>query len=324
MKRLTRVQKFLNQFENVEGKTFIVTGANSGLGYSASKHFIHLGARVIMACRNLVKAEEARQKLLALYPNSEIIVLPYDQANFESIDRFVKIISEHYADFTGIILNAGIYHPQKGLVTTQGFPLTIGTNYIGVYYLLKELTDAGIWQKQQERRIVFVGSLSWYRVHIRQLDILLTTFRGSPTARYCRSKTALGSLSYHLAQHEQDSFFNVPPHVKILIMHPGVSATNIVGSKSSSFPKWFTKMANNALTLFVHSPDVASLSIIKLALSEHVREDKVAVPRGLFHISGYPKLMNYPKNLQENIQPLLAMTEEVVASAIKESKNVRS
>lgn len=324
MKKLTSVQKYLNKFKNVEGKTFIVTGANSGLGYSASKHFLHLGARVIMACRNLVKAEEARQKLLGLYPDAEIIVLPYDQANFESIDSFVEIIGEHYADFAGIILNAGIYHPKEGLVTTQGFPLTVGTNYIGVYYLLKKLSEAGMWQKQHERRLVFVGSLSWYRVHIRQMETLLTTFNGSPTARYCRSKTALGSLSYHLAQHEEDSFFAVPPHVKILIMHPGVSSTNIVGSKSSSFPKWFTKMANNALSLFVHSPDVASLSIIKLALSAQVNENKVAVPRGLFHISGYPKLMNYPKNLQENIQPLLAMTEEVIATAIKESKNVRS
>ena len=94
-----------------------------GLGYAATKHFLSLGAKVIMACRNLDKAEAARQKLLNLYPNAKIVVLAYDQADFTAIDEFVEVIASSYRDFSGLILNAGIYHPRGGLVTKQGFPL---------------------------------------------------------------------------------------------------------------------------------------------------------------------------------------------------------
>lgn len=112
-----KLGRYLNQFRDVKPQTIIITGANSGLGYSATKHFLHLGMTVIMACRNLTKANEAREELLKLYPNGKIIVLPYDQADFVSIDRFVREIATNYPHFDSLILNAGIYHPIKGLVT---------------------------------------------------------------------------------------------------------------------------------------------------------------------------------------------------------------
>ena len=321
---MKKIERYLNQFPNCDGKTYIVTGANSGLGYAATKHFLSLGAKVIMACRNLDKAEAARQKLLNLYPHAKIVVLAYDQADFTAIDEFVEVIASSYRDFSGLILNAGIYHPRGGLVTKQGFPLTIGTNYTGVYYLLKKLQDAGLWKMAQARRIVLVGSLSWYRIKLKHMDDLLNSFRGSPTARYCRSKTALGALAYELSRHRQGGQLYVPKHIDVLIMHPGITSTNIVGSKSSSFPKWFSRLAHMALYVFVHKPEVAALSIIKLSLETTPNDDKISVPRGIFHLSGYPTLMPYPQNLKINIQPLLVMTEKVIAETIKESKNVRS
>ena len=60
---------------SLEGKRFLVTGANSGLGYSACKTFLSKGAAVIMACRNLTKAEKAKKELLELYPNGKIDIV---------------------------------------------------------------------------------------------------------------------------------------------------------------------------------------------------------------------------------------------------------
>lgn len=301
---------YLNSFRASDQKTIIITGANSGLGFSATKHFVHLGHPVIMACRNLSKGEEAKQNLLKLYPAANLVLLPFDQADFHSIDHFVEVIKTKFPLFHGLVLNAGVYHPKKGLVTAQGYPLTVGTNYLGVYYLLKKMSEHHLFIPTIEQRIVFVGSLSWYNIKINHKKEFLTSFKQGPTSDYCRSKTAIGALSYYLSHHPEESF--IPKHVKVHIMHPGVTATNIVASTSSSFPGWFTKIAHDALYLFTHHPDIASLGIIKAMLGANVSEDKVFVPRGLFHISGYPKAIDYPKNLTRHVRPLITLTEEVI------------
>ena len=310
MKQDKRLNAYLNSFRDVDKKTIIITGANSGLGFSATKHFASLGHQVVMACRNLTKAEEARKEILKRYPQADLVLLPYDQADFISIERFVKVIKKNYPKFDGLVLNAGVYHPKKGLLTAQGYPLTVGTNYLGVYYLLKQLSEAKLWNKKKEQRIIFVGSLSWYNVKVTNKKEFLTSFKSGPTSDYCRSKTAIGALSYYLSRHDPSSF--IPESVKVYIMHPGVTSTNIVSSISSSFPSWFTKIAHYALYLFTHHPDIAALGIIKQMLDSNIKEDTILVPRGLFHISGYPKPIHYPKNLTRNILPLMTLTEEVI------------
>lgn len=315
---MTRIERYLAQFSNVVGKTFVVTGANSGLGYYATEHLVSLGATVIMACRNLVKAEEAKQELRKKYPNALLMIYPFDQADFTSIQAFVTMLKAHHSTIDGLILNAGIYHPKQGLQTKQGFPLTIGTNYLGVYYLLSLWWDHRLFDGIKKQRIIFVGSLSWYRVRIKKIDELLTTFAGDGTAQYCRSKTALGAFAFQLAKLKVKDGLVFPPQVEIGLMHPGITSTNIVGSMSSSFPAWFSWLAHQALYLFTHHPRIASLGIIRLALSDTINQETILVPRGLFHLSGYPKAMAYPKNLKENITSLLAKTEQVIAEVVEE------
>jgi len=317
MSKINRLERYLNKYNRLDGKTYIVTGANSGLGLSATRHFLSLGATVIMACRSINKAEIARLELLKAFPNSNIEILPYDQADFNSIDHFVSVVKSQYSDFAGIILNAGIYHPKQGLKTAQDFPLTMGTNYLGIYYLLKRMKEVGIWDIRQEKRIIFVGSLSWYRVKVARSEAYLTKDIGTPMAQYCRSKTALGALSYQLSRHNEDDLLSVPSHIKVYTMHPGVTATNIVGASNSSYPKWFARLAQVFLNIFVHSPDVAALGIIKLALEDNLSEDKIVVPRGLFHISGYPTSKRYPYNLRLDNLFLLNQTEQVMSNCVK-------
>ena len=76
-------------------------------------------------------------------------------------------------------------------------------------------------------------------------------------------------------------------------------------------------MAHYALYLFTHHPDTAALGIIKQMLDGSIKEDKILVPRGLFHISGYPKAIPYPKNLTRNLVPLMKLTEEVIKEKTK-------
>lgn len=303
----------LNYFNNediiqqVNGKTFIVTGANSGLGFSVTKHLVRLGAQVIMACRNLEKGKRAKDQLLKIRPKAKLVILEYDQADFNSITGFVKEIVDKYSNFFGIVLNAGIFHPKKELKSKDGFPLTIGTNYLGIYYLLKCLQENHIWQENLERRIIFVGSLSWHKVKVSKISDILTVKRSYAIKEYAQSKTLLGSLAYQLSTHQSD-LLSMPPNIKVLSMHPGVVPTNIV----SNYPKCFSWVAQKVLPLFVHSADKAALGIVKLCLEKDVDENKIAVPRGLFHISGYPILRPYPKKLKYIGKELIEITELIL------------
>ncbi|MFA7423254.1 MAG: SDR family NAD(P)-dependent oxidoreductase, partial [Acholeplasmataceae bacterium] len=126
MKNKLKIRRYLEQFDSIENQTFIITGANSGLGYSTTKHLASLGAHVVMACRNLDKAELAKNEIKKFYPNAKLSIIHYDQADFKSIDLFVEEVFKSHADFKSIILNAGIYHPKKGLLTKDGYPLTMG------------------------------------------------------------------------------------------------------------------------------------------------------------------------------------------------------
>lgn len=315
---MKRIEKYLSRYANTQGKIFLVTGANSGLGYAATEHFVSLHHTVIMACRNVNKGSEAKEALLQKYPQAKLFVYAYDQADFESMNACVNDISRDFPHIDGFILNAGIYHPRQGLKTKQDFPLTMGTNYLGVYYFLRKCLEKGLFVDTYEQRIVFVGSLSWYRVKIKKIEAILTTFAGDNTAQYCRSKTAIGTLAYTLHQREVIHDLTLPKTVKATLMHPGITSTNIVGSMSSSFPAWFSYLAHKALYVFTHHPRIASLGIVDLALNTAVDESKILVPRGLFHLSGYPKKMNYPKNLKENMTALLTTTEEVLAKYLQE------
>ncbi len=303
--------KYLNSYKRIEGKTYIVTGANSGLGFSVTKHLISLGARVIMACRNLDKAHKAKDTLLQMYPHSNLLILPFDQADFKSIDEFVNEISMNYSDFFGIVLNAGIFHPKKGLLTKDGYPVTIGTNYVGVYYLLKKLQEQQLFNQPIDRRIVFIGSLSWSKVNHSKIENILTDNTSSSIKEYAQSKTLLGSLAYQLSRHNKDGFY-IPENVRVLLMHPGVTSTNIVSSKESSYPKWFSSLARKALSICVHSSDKASLGVIMLLLSKEVNEDKMIVPRGLLHISGYPKETKYSKKLRSIDHRLINISNRLI------------
>ena len=73
-----------------------------------------------MACRNIKRAEKAQEELLKIYPNAYLDILLYDQADLESIDKFAEEVKLKYQDFSGLVLNAGIFHPQR-FKTQQGF-----------------------------------------------------------------------------------------------------------------------------------------------------------------------------------------------------------
>lgn len=116
--------------QNLEGKLFIVTGANTGLGFETTKGLVKRGATVILACRNLEKANEAIKKIREETKNGEMIALELDLADFDSIKKFVEVIKEKYPKFDCLINNAGLA-VMDSQTTKNGIELHTGTNHIG-------------------------------------------------------------------------------------------------------------------------------------------------------------------------------------------------
>ena len=80
-----KITRYLEKIPSLEGRLYIVTGANSGLGFDLSVHLATKGASVILACRNLERANKAKEKILSNVPNANLFIEEYDQASFDSI-----------------------------------------------------------------------------------------------------------------------------------------------------------------------------------------------------------------------------------------------
>lgn len=138
-------------------KTFIITGGNSGLGFTCAKNIAKADNRnhVILACRNRSKAEEAVESLISQTGNTNITYMLLDLASLESIRNFATTFSEaNYPPLYALICNAGLIMVDKLHYTKDGFELSFGVNHLGHFLLtnllLNELSDSG--------RIVFVSS----------------------------------------------------------------------------------------------------------------------------------------------------------------------
>jgi NAD(P)-dependent dehydrogenase (short-subunit alcohol dehydrogenase family) len=104
---ILRLSGWARTDENLDGKLFIVTGANTGLGFEATRALVKRGAKVILACRNLERANEAIKKIREETQNGEMIALELDLADFDSIKKFVDVIKKDYPKFDCLINNAG-------------------------------------------------------------------------------------------------------------------------------------------------------------------------------------------------------------------------
>ena len=192
-----KTKKWLNANCNIslKGKTILVTGANSGVGFKTAEIAVYLGADVILACRNRDRAAEARLALLRDYPEAAVTVMHLDLASLSSIDAFVEEIQSSKADIDAIVNNAGVFR-QPGKKTTDGFDLVIGTNYIGTYYLTERLLS---YLSALPHEVVYVNTISIIHkiAKVDYEDFYYEREKRYPTFPvYARSKLCLARYTY--------------------------------------------------------------------------------------------------------------------------------
>lgn len=118
------------------GRTALVTGANSGLGYATSLELARHGAQVLLACRNPARADQALQRLRADGADGELVQL--DLSSLASVAAAAEDVRSRIASLDLLVLNAGVMAPPRSL-TQDGFELQLGSNHLGHFALAGRL-----------------------------------------------------------------------------------------------------------------------------------------------------------------------------------------
>ena len=176
------------------GRTAVITGGNSGIGFEAARVLAERGARLFLGCRDQGKAHDAVVRIRATAPGAEVRVVPLDLASLRSVRAAAAQIRSGCEGIDLLINNAGVMMPPYG-VTADGFELQLGINHLGHFALTGLLLDrlAGL----PGARVVTVSSNSHQAGRIN-FDDLQSRRDYKRIAGYGQSKLANLMFTYEL------------------------------------------------------------------------------------------------------------------------------
>ncbi|MFI1282091.1 oxidoreductase [Streptomyces sp. NPDC020858] len=138
------------------GRTAVVTGANSGIGYVTARELARRGAQVVLACRSAARGRAAVIRLCAEVPDAEVEFVPLDLADLASVREFATAYGSRRASLDLLINNAGVMALPYGR-TADGFETQFGVNHLG-HFALTGLLLPRLWAAAPGARIVNVSS----------------------------------------------------------------------------------------------------------------------------------------------------------------------
>ncbi|XP_065342997.1 retinol dehydrogenase 11-like [Cloeon dipterum] len=193
----------------IDSKWVIVTGANCGIGLETAKELAKKGAKLILACRDEKKGEEARDEVRKVAQNAVLIVEKLDLCSFESIKQFVANLGNTEVDI--LINNAGVvFHPEGR--TVDGFEFHLQTNYLGPFLLTHLLLPK---LKARKGRVINVSCVANFAGDIHMENLNMEGCYSSREA-FGQSKLALVMMTVEMAKRLKGS------GVTFNSLHPGM------------------------------------------------------------------------------------------------------
>jgi NAD(P)-dependent dehydrogenase (short-subunit alcohol dehydrogenase family) len=200
------------------GKSFIVTGANAGVGLEIARVLAARGARVLLGCREQTKAQDAIARIKRIAPNADLVWLPLDLGDLDSVRTAAEIAAKE-PRIDALINNAGIMYPPLTR-TKQGFESQFGVNHLGVFALTSLLLPK--LAETPGSRAVVTSSVAHLKAKI-DWDDLNADKSYIKTDRYGGSKLANALFFFELDRRLRAA----KSPVTAIGVHPGIASTSL-------------------------------------------------------------------------------------------------
>ncbi len=264
------------------GRTAIVTGANTGIGFEAARMLALKGARVVLACRNLEKGKAALERILAEHASASVSLESLDLSDLDSVAAFVDAFAHAHEHLDLLVNNAGVMVPPLGR-TKQGFELQFGTNHLGHFALAGRLLPLIL--RTPGARIVVVASGAQIFGHIDFDDLNWERRRYRPWAAYAQSKLANMIFALELDRRLRAAGSDV----RATAAHPGWTATDLQRTMS---------LARLLNPLFAMKTAAGALPTLRAATDPAASGGSYWGPAGLLEMNGPPVPSRIPARAQ--------------------------
>lgn len=260
------------------GRTVIVTGANTGIGYHTARELAVRGAAVILACRSLERGEAAAAAIRAEGAAGEVEAQKLDLGDLASVRAFAALFLARGHALDLLINNAGIMMTPHG-ETEDGFEQQLGVNHLGHFALTGLLL--GALRAADEARVVNVSSNAHRFGRMDFADLMFDDGGYSPARAYGRSK-----LANLLFTRELQRRFEAGGQDTIAVAaHPGFAATELTRHLER---RWTVRLLLPFLSCVAQSAEMGALPTLRAAVDPDAEGGDYFGPRGLMEQRGHP------------------------------------
>lgn len=258
----------------LDGKTAVITGANSGLGFAAAKVMAKHGARVIMACRNAAKAAAAADEVRAT-ATGPVEVISLDLASLASIDNCAAELRSNEQTLDLLLNNAGLMAIDEAR-TEDGFEMQLGVNHLGHFALTAKLWP--LLSATPGARVVNHSSFGHRPGRLRLDDLMYERRRYARWPVYFQTKLTNLLFSFELHHRLQEK----GSHVKVLTAHPGASRSHL-GMTGHGITNYLMR----PVQLFLQPASMGCLPLVRCAVDPDAKSGEFYGP--MFMYAGPPK-----------------------------------
>jgi NAD(P)-dependent dehydrogenase (short-subunit alcohol dehydrogenase family) len=266
------------------GRTAVVTGANTGLGFETARLLAERGATVVLACRDLAKAQAAASRLHTVVRDADIQVEHLDLASLASVHAAAARIRARHAHLDLLINNAGLLMPAHSR-TEDGFEATFGTNYLGPFALTGLLLDR--LAETPGSRVVSVSSIVHRHGVLDFTDLTdrRSHRRSAGLAAYSRSKLANLMFTYELQRRLAEAMV---PTIAVAA-HPGIANSELTRNLGRVARAFTGPCPRIVVSRLIHAAPVGALATVRAAVDPEVRGGEFYGPPGRLQCAGFPE-----------------------------------
>jgi protochlorophyllide reductase len=269
------------------GRTFVVTGANSGIGFEAARELVARGANVVLAVRDPEKGEKAAARFVG--PGSSNVV-ELDLADLDQVAGSAKRLLDGHDNLSALICNAGVMGGPY-LLSAQGFELQMATNHLGHAALI-----AALWPllHTSASRVVLLSSNEARR---GQLSLQTTPEQLLNPAPYDGKQVYRNTKQANLlfAQELHRRCASAGSTVSAVAVHPGAASTNLFARQfDRSGQRLLGSVTKAATTVFLPSAAAGARATLR-AVDDTTPSGAFVAPAGFAQLRGPPELVEvYP------------------------------